>query len=93
MEDLVEEFIHRRFKDDCNWLNGNCYYFAAILQKRFPDSTICYLPIEGHFVTKIDKNYYDWSGKVELKEEPQTLGQIFQEDELLFSRLIRDCIK
>ena len=27
----VEEFIQRRFPVDCNWTNGNCYYFAVIL--------------------------------------------------------------
>ena len=31
----IIEFINRRFKLDCNWTNGNCYYFALILADRF----------------------------------------------------------
>ena len=93
MEKEVLEFINRRFKNDCNWTTGNCYFFAAILQIRFPNSVIYYLPIEGHFVTKIEDNYYDWTGKIDLKELPQPLEQIFQEDKLLYNRLIRDCVK
>ena len=33
--DEVIEFIKRRFPTDSNWLSGNCYYFAKILQERF----------------------------------------------------------
>lgn len=40
--DPVKEFIDRRFKADCNWLNGNCYYFALILSDRFPGGTVYY---------------------------------------------------
>lgn len=36
----IEEFINRRFPNDCNWLSGNCYYFAIILKDRFPEGNI-----------------------------------------------------
>ena len=62
MKDEVIEFILRRFPINCYWLNGNCYYFALILHERFPNSAIYYDQIEGHFVTKIGDNYYDWHG-------------------------------
>lgn len=60
--DPVKEFIDRRFKADCNWLNGNCYYFALILSDRFPGGTIYYDVIYGHFIYLYEGKYYDWSG-------------------------------
>ena len=62
MKDEVIDFILRRFTADSLWMNGNCYYFALILHDRFPDSTIYYDTIDGHFVTQIGANYYDWRG-------------------------------
>lgn len=92
MENEVLEFIKRRFTNNCNWLNGNCFYFAAILTMRFPEGEIYYLPIEGHFVTKIEDVYYDWTGIVSLKEKPISFMQLRKEDPLLYSHLIRDCV-
>jgi hypothetical protein len=57
----VIEFINRRFKSDCKWKNGNCYYFALILKDRF-NGEIYYDVIDGHFVCKIEDKYYDWEG-------------------------------
>lgn len=62
MNNEVIEFISRRFPVNNQWLTGNCYYFALILHNRFPNSIIYYDTIDGHFVTKIDGNYYDWKG-------------------------------
>ena len=45
--DEIEEFINRRFKQDCDWLTGNCYYFAATLKIRFPYLEIVYFPVAG----------------------------------------------
>ena len=67
MKDEVLDFIQRRFQNDCNWLNGNCYYFALILHNRFPNSEIYYDCIKGHFITKINNNYYDWAGIYQVK--------------------------
>ena len=52
----VLEFIKRRFPTDCNWTNGNCYYFALILSNS-SNGTIYYDVIEGHF-------NYDYFGVV-----------------------------
>lgn len=62
--DVVLNFIHKRFPKDCNWLDGNCYYFAVILKTRFPFGKILYDTLSGHFVTAIDGVNYDWSGIV-----------------------------
>lgn len=100
----VLDFIHRRFPHDCNWLNGNCLWFAFILQKRFPNMEILYLPIQGHFITglkvindtpqnsNIKTVYFDWTGEIEPKEEVWSLSKIKEEDDLLYSHLIRDCL-
>ena len=38
--------------------NGNCYWFAHILHTVF-NGEIYYLPIENHFICKIEDEYYD----------------------------------
>lgn len=38
----VLEFIHRRFPVDCDWLSGNCFYFAIILKSNFKSGDIYY---------------------------------------------------
>ena len=62
MEDKVLEFIKRRFPVDCNWCNGNCYWFAAMLHMRFPDLKIWLFPIENHFMVGDGEKFYDWNG-------------------------------
>ena len=89
----VEEFIKRRFSDDCNWTNGNCLWFALILKKRFPKAKIFYLPVDGHFVVKYKHKYYDWTGEIKLTEKAYKLSKIKKEDPLWYSHLIRDCLK
>lgn len=92
-KDKILEFIHRRFQNDCNWTNGNCYWFALILKKRFPKVKIYYLPIQGHFVIKSNGSFYDWTGKIVLEEEPIEFLRIQKEDASWYSRIIRDCFK
>lgn len=58
----VLEFINRRFKKDCNWVDGNCYYFAIILKDRFPEGKIFYDVVLGHFVFLYKDEFYDWEG-------------------------------
>ena len=89
--DEVLEFIKRRFPQDCRWLDGNCYYFALILYDRF-EGEIFYDVVLGHFVFKYKDKYYDWNGiNTECKNLYSWLD--FQRyDELLFKRVIRDCI-
>ena len=89
---VVEEFIRRRFPIDNRWLDGNCYWFAAILAHRFPQLDIYYLPIEGHFVAGDGEIFYDWLGRKNLNEIPQKLDTIRTQDPIWYSRLVRDCI-
>ena len=95
MRETIEEFIHRRFPVDCNWLNGNCYFFAVILKSVF-SGTIYYDQIEGHFIVLIDGAYYDWSGMREYDDEYQAKFINWEichlTDTALFGRLVTDCI-
>lgn len=92
MEKEIKDFIARRFPVDCDWLTGNCYYFALILSNRF-SLDIYYLPVEGHFVVGDGKNYYDWRGCVNslIEEKPMTLNDIYYEDPAHYIRIMRDC--
>lgn len=92
MDNEVLEFIKRRFKVDCNWVDGNCYYFAIILKDRFPDGKIFYDVINGHFVFEYQDKLYDWNG-IHHSEELLVNWDNFDEyDSLLKKRIIRDCV-
>lgn len=88
----VLEFIKRRFPQNSNWTDGNCYYFAQILSIRFPELNLYYLPIEGHFVAGYREEYYDWNGKVKLKETPIKFSDLEKLDPAYYSRILQDCI-
>lgn len=89
----VVEFIKRRFPTDCNWTNGNCYYFALILSNRF-NGVIYYDVIDGHFICKIDNNYYDYFGIVDINNRILIEWNKFQEyDSLQYERIIKDVIQ
>lgn len=60
----VIEFIHKRFPDDCNWKNGNCYFFALILVGRFRNLKIYHEPVIGHFMAGDGERFYDFSGRI-----------------------------
>ena len=53
---------------DCNWMNGNCYFFAIILKFTFLFGDMYYNLIQGHFLFKLDKNYYNFLGKYSINE-------------------------
>ena len=95
--DEILAFINRRFKDDCHWTDGNCYYFAIILKHRFPHLEIVYLAIDGHFMAK-DANtnlLYDFNGvhaEDEINDKIFLLDDIRKEDSLWYDRIIRDCV-
>lgn len=89
---MVEKFIKERFNTNCNWLDGNCYYFAIILKARFPQAIILYDVINGHFVADIDNELYDWSGKISNNSKYVIWDQIDNYDSLVKERIIRDCI-
>ena len=71
---------------------GYCYWFAFILKERF-DGEIYYLPIENHFITKIEDNYYDIKGRVDISKTKCYNWNTYQEKEPIDSeRLKRYCI-
>lgn len=90
--DEILEFIKRRFPVNCNWISGNCYFFALILKEIFGGS-IWYDVINGHFVVLIDDNYYDWTGIIEPDGYLVEWDKFDEYDSLLKQRIIRDCIK
>lgn len=96
MRNEVVDFINRRFVKDCDWSNGNCYYFALILSHRFPTLRIVYLPVRGHFAV-IDNLYlYDYEGAVGLNEITELiypLDKLKEDDPKWYAKLFRDCIK
>ena len=92
MEDQVAEFIQRRWtNNNSTFLNGNCYWFARILQLQFPYLSIFYLPIEGHFIAGNLGKYYDATGAVVPQEEPILLSDIRRKDYTWYSRLLKNC--
>lgn len=97
MENNITEFISRRFGNGCNWLCGNCYYFAVILKDRFPELKIVYLPVRGHFMSEDNNGFlYDYEGKHIkddfLDDQIVPLEEIKETDSLLYNRLVRDCM-
>ena len=96
MDDIhfkILDFIKRRFKTDCNWLNGNCYYFALILSDRFSGGEICYDVIYGHFVFAIGERYYDWTGEVSPKGILVKWSEFDKYDQLVKKRVVNDCLR
>ena len=98
MKDLINQvidFIERRFPNEDLWMNGNCYWFAAMLCARFKQLKVYYDPIDGHFLAgNVDYNvYFDWeSAYLGYKNELYLLEQIQEDDPIWCARLIRDCV-
>ena len=92
--DVVEEFITRRFKNDCHWLDGNCYYFAMILKIRFPQAVLWYDVVLGHFFVNIDGQDYDWTGKIDNRDDSRCVmwDNMESYDFNVKQYIIRDCI-
>lgn len=90
----MDEFIKRRFPTPDKWETGNCFWFALILEKRFPGGSIYYVPIEGHFIYKYNDKFYGWSGEYDIKDkEVISLTKLKIIDELWYNRLMRDCFE
>lgn len=93
MDDNIIDFIKRRFIKDCDWISGNCYYFAIILKARFKNSEIYYDVIDGHFFIKYRRKFYDWTGEIYPNTDHIIKWDDFDKyDTLVKSRIIRDCI-
>ena len=97
-KDKIFEFIERRFppEKDCNWVTGNCYYFAVILREAFPGGRIVYEPIDGHFLYEIDGCLYDWFGRHDYYLENRDFinwEEYHNVDPLHYERILRDCIR
>lgn len=95
----VLEFIERRFKIDCNWKTGNCYYFALILYDRFRqyNPEIYYDTVDGHFLCRINNIFYDWGGAVAFSDEyvskyVKKWSYLCEEDPIWGGRIVRDVI-
>jgi hypothetical protein len=88
----ILEFINRRFKTDCNWLNGNCYYFALILNDRFPGGTIYYDVIYGHFIYQYKGKYYDWSGEMNPNGYLVDWSKFDEYDSLQKKHIVEGCL-
>ena len=91
MKNEILDFINRRWRIDANWTNGNCFWFASILNLRFPQTEIYYLPIIGHFIIYDGENYYDWNGIYLPEEKPISWKDLRELDSLWAERLMRDC--
>jgi hypothetical protein len=93
MQNEVLDFISRRFKNDCNWMTGNCYFFAVILKSRFSEGSIYYDVIVGHFVFKYQNKFYDWTGLYHFDDSNLVSWDEFDKyDSLQKEVIIRDCI-
>ena len=91
----VLEFIHRRFRNDCDWTTGNCYYFAVILKTRFPEADIFYDTVKGHFMVLIGGKYYDFFGVVNVESDADKIirwSSFENYDECQRDIIVRDCI-
>lgn len=93
-EKKILDFIKRRFPEtgDNHWMDGNCYFFAVILNARFPFCPIIYSQIDGHFSVKWENYCFDFKGKHPLPSDYQYLEEIKVEDPAFYRILKRDCI-
>ncbi len=76
---------------DHTFRKGFCYWFAYILEGRFPGAQIVYEPVEGHFLTEIDGRLYDIRGDV--TELYSDVKEFYSEDYCLeFPSIVDGCI-
>ena len=90
--DDVCAFIKKRFSKKCNWLDGNCYYFAIILKERF-SGHIYYDQVNCHFITEINDKFYDWTGIIKPNiNNLMNWEELKSIDPSYYNRIQRDCI-
>ena len=75
---------------------GYCYWFAHILEHRFTTEAeniyIIYDQVMNHFGCYIDGEVYDITGLVTNKYNWESFDKLFFDDNLLYNRLLRDCV-
>lgn len=90
----IESFI-KQFRDlgaeNC-FSNGMCYWFAFILNSRFPGGEIMYDEIANHFGCEICGRVYDITGDVTDTYNWVPWLKFIYKDVALTKRLFRDCI-
>lgn len=65
VEKFIKEFKFAYSQElEYVFLNGNCYHFAVILKDIYPEASLVYHEIEGHYLTLIDNRLYDITGDV-----------------------------
>lgn len=94
--DFIDDFksMHKEEIEDL-FSNGYCYWFSKILNLRFDNSSIYYMPVYNHFVCKINNNYYDIKGKLEDQEKIDLLilwKDYIYEEPLDSSRVLTYCV-
>ena len=97
-QEILDFINHFRGATD-TFSNGCCYWFARILKDRFPrqdwddfDPEIMYTQIDNHFGCLIDGIIYDVTGDVTYKYKWERWCDIEYKDELLYKRIVRDCV-
>lgn len=84
-------YFIRKFRGaEDTFLNGCCYWFAEILERRFHGRKM-YNPIENHFACDIEGKLFDVTGEIDPTGF-EDWGLFMGKDELLTKRLVRDCI-
>lgn len=93
---MIINFIrHFQYPDTIDvFTRDMCYWFAAILRDRF-GGEIFYTQASGHFVCRIAERLYDVTGDVTELYEGKLISwdAIYEYDDLLYERLMRDCVR
>lgn len=93
--DEILGFIQHFHGSETVFTDGCCYWFGYILQGRFQDAEAVYLPVTGHFVTRINGLLYDVTGDVTEKfadEKQVSWAEMDGYDRSVKDRVIRDSV-
>ena len=86
----VLHFIRKFHGAEDTFLNGCCYWFAEILERRFHGRKM-YHPIENHFACDIRGKLFDVTGEID-RNGFEDWYEFLEKDELLTERIFRDCV-
>lgn len=88
----IGQWIDERFPEDSHWTDGNCFFFAIILQAAFPGGDIVYDPIVGHFLYLYNSKFYDYHGEHEMPETWYFWDHYAEVDESHWRHVMCDCV-